>query len=323
MKLGVLTSGGDAQGMNACIRSVVRSCWHHEIIPYGIYSGYEGLIENEIEVLSPRSVGNIIQKGGTILKCARSMGFRTSEGRKKAYENYKKHNLDGLVVIGGDGSITGANIFSKEFNVPVIGIPATIDNDISGTERTIGFDTAANVAVDAIDKIRDTADSHNRIFFIEVMGKEAGYLALQVGLSAGAEIILIPEVVTTKDEILKELQKSTKTDKVSHIVVVAEGNQTGNVYELSEYISDRIENYDCKVAVLGHIQRGGSPSNFDRVLASEFGLEAVRNLLKGNSNLIVGVRQNKVITYPIEEVMQPKKEVNNALIDLKNVLTKV
>ena len=322
-KIGILTSGGDAQGMNACIRSVVRTCVYNKIIPYGILRGYDGLINNDIIELDSRYVGNILQRGGTILKCARSKGFRTQEGREKAYENLKKNKLDALIVIGGDGSITGADLFSQEYDIPVIGIPATIDNDIFGTEFTIGFDTAANIALDAIDKIRDTADSHNRIFFIEVMGKNAGYLALQVGLASGAEIILVPEVITTDEEIFNELEKSTSTDKTSHIVIVAEGFKSGNAYQIAERVNDRFENYDCKVAVLGHIQRGGSPTCNDRILASQYGIEAVKLLLSGRSNLYLGKIGGQIINQPIEHIKTKKEKLDYNLIEVKNVLTKI
>jgi len=322
-KIGIITSGGDAQGMNACIRSVVRAAWFNDMVPYGIMRGYEGLINDDIQELNSRSVGNIIQRGGTVLKCARSEAFRTREGRGIAYDNYKKTGLDALVVIGGDGSLTGANLFHEEFGVPVIGIPATIDNDIYGTDFTIGFDTAANVALDAIDKIRDTADSHNRVFFIEVMGKNAGYLALQVGLASGAEIIMIPEILTTPEEVCKELNKSMKAGKTSHIVVVAEGNKSGNAYEIAKYVDDNFDQYDSKVAVLGHIQRGGSPSCNDRNLASHFGVKAINSLLEGESSVMVGVKDGKFITNQIKDVLINKNEISKDLIEVSNVLTKI
>lgn len=322
-RIGLLTSGGDAQGMNACIRSVVRSCIFNKITPYGIYRGYDGLINNDIAKLASRDVGNILQRGGTILKCARSTEFRTKEGRQKAYDNFKKAKLDALIVIGGDGSITGADLFSREFDVPVIGIPATIDNDIFGTDFTIGFDTAANIALDAIDKIRDTADSHNRIFFIEVMGKNAGYLALQVGLASGAEIILVPEVKTSDDEIFAELIKSTGTGKTSHIVIVAEGFKNGDAYQIAKKVNTKFPDYDCKVAVLGHIQRGGSPTCNDRIIASEYGVKAVKLLMAGRSNLYLGKISGQLVTQPIEHIKTKKEQLDANLIEVKNVLTKI
>ena len=322
-RIGLLTSGGDAQGMNACIRSVVRACLFNNVTPVGIYRGYDGLINNDMKDLESRSVGNILQRGGTILKSARSKGFRTKEGRALAFENFKKNKLDALVIIGGDGSITGADLFSEEFDVPVIGIPATIDNDIFGTDLTIGFDTAANIALDAIDKIRDTADSHNRIFFIEVMGKNAGYLALQVGLASGAEIILVPEVDTNDDEIFTELKISTSTGKTSHIIIVAEGFKGGNAYDIAKRVNTKFTEYDCKVAVLGHIQRGGSPTCNDRILSSEFGVQAVKLLLAGKSNLYVGKIAGNLVANPIAQIKLRKDKLDPNLIEVKNVLTKI
>ena len=275
-KLAVMTSGGDSPGMNAAIRSVVRTCAYYKIDCLGIYRGYQGMIEGDFTSLTARSVNNIINKGGTILKSARSDEFRTTEGRKKAYQNLIKENIDGLVVIGGDGSFTGAVIFNKEYNFPVVGIPGTIDNDIFGTSHTLGYDTALNTAVEAIDKIRDTASSHNRLFFVEVMGRDAGFIALNAGVGAGAEEILIPEENLGLDRLLESLIKSRKSGKSSSIVVVAEGDKSGkNVFELAKYVEDNMPEYDVRVSVLGHMQRGGSPSCFDRVLASRLGVKAV------------------------------------------------
>ncbi len=322
-KIGVLTSGGDAQGMNACIRSVVRTSWQHNIVPYGIERGYEGLINNLITKMDPRSVGNIVQLGGTMLKCARSKRFRTKEGRKQAYDNLMAAGIDALVIIGGDGSLTGATIFSQEYNIPVIGIPATIDNDIYGTDFTIGFDTAANVALDAIDKIRDTADSHNRIFFIEIMGRESGALALQVGLASGAEIVMIPEILTQEKEIFEALETSINNGKTSHIIVVAEGNKSGSIYEIANKVEERFIDFEAKVAILGHIQRGGSPSCYDRILASEFGVYAVKQLISGNSNVMVGTKNRKLILQPIEKVLNGKSEIDKNLLDIGKVLTSI
>ena len=268
-KIAVMTSGGDAPGMNAAIRAVVRSCAYYSLGCVGIYRGYEGLIEDDIVDLGARSVNNIINKGGTILKSARSKEFRTKEGRKKAYENLVQREVDALVVIGGDGSFTGAVTFNEEFGFPVVGIPGTIDNDIFGTTHTLGYDTALNTAVDAIDKIRDTASSHNRLFFVEVMGRDAGFIALNAGVGAGAEEILIPEEDLGLDRMLESLEKSRRAGKSSSIVVVAEGDKSGkNVYELAKYVEENLPEYDVRVSILGHMQRGGSPSCFDRVLAS-------------------------------------------------------
>lgn len=268
-KIGVFTSGGDSPGMNAAIRSVVRTCAYMKIDCMGIYRGYQGMIEGDFKPMDARSVNNIINKGGTILKSARSMEFQTKEGRKKAYDQLQAAGIDGLVVIGGDGSFTGALIFHKEYNVPIIGIPGTIDNDIFGTTYTLGFDTALNTVVEVIDKIRDTASSHNRLFFVEVMGRDVGHIALNAGVGAGAEEILIPEENLGLERLLESLKRSKASGKSSSIVVVAEGDKTGkNVFELKEYVEEHLPIYDCRVSVLGHMQRGGSPSCFDRVLAS-------------------------------------------------------
>jgi 6-phosphofructokinase 1 len=303
-KLAVMTSGGDSPGMNAAIRSVVRTCAYYKIECIGIYRGYQGMIEGDFTSLTARSVNNIINKGGTILKSARSDEFRTSEGRKKAHKNLIKQNIDGLVVIGGDGSFTGGVIFNKEYNFPVIGIPGTIDNDIFGTSHTLGYDTALNTAVEAIDKIRDTASSHNRLFFVEVMGRDAGFIALNAGVGAGAEEILIPEENLGLDRLLESLIKSRKSGKSSSIVVVAEGDKSGrNVFELAKYVEDNMPEYDVRVSVLGHMQRGGSPSCFDRVLASRLGVKAVEILIDNKTNLMVGLKNNKVITTDLEEAI--------------------
>ena len=301
-KIAVMTSGGDAPGMNAAIRSVVRACAYYSVNCVGIYRGYEGLIEGDFIELTARSVNNIINKGGTILKSARSNEFRTKEGRAKAFQNLKENEIEGMVVIGGDGSFTGAVIFNEEYKFPIIGIPGTIDNDIFGTTHTIGYDTALNTAVEAIDKIRDTASSHNRLFFVEVMGRDAGFIALNAGVGAGAEEILIPEEDLGLDRMLESLKKSRRTGKSSSIVVVAEGDKSGrNVYELAKYVEENLPEYDVRVSVLGHMQRGGSPSCFDRVLASRLGVKSVELLLDGQTNLMVGLNNNEVISTSIKE----------------------
>jgi 6-phosphofructokinase 1 len=300
-KIGVLTSGGDAPGMNAAIRAVVRSCAFHEIACAGIYRGYQGLIENDIEDLDARSVRNIISRGGTFLKSARCKEFETKEGRKKAHENLVNAGIDALIIIGGDGTFTGGLIFESEFNFPVIGIPATIDNDISGTDFTIGYDTALNTVVEAIDKIRDTASSHNRLFLIEVMGRDAGAIALNAGIGAGAEEILIPEENNGIERLLESLRKSKKSGKTSSIIVVAEGDKSGkNIFELAEIIEENLSNYEIRVSVLGHIQRGGSPSCFDRVLSSKLGVGAVDALKRGEHNIMVGIHHQKVVSVSLE-----------------------
>lgn len=304
-KIAVLTSGGDAPGMNAAIRAVVRTCAYHNIQAMGVYRGYQGLIEGDIVELNARSVRDTINKGGTFLKSARSKEFRTPEGRKLAYENLKKHNVDALVVIGGDGSFTGALIFNEEFGFPVMGIPGTIDNDIYGTTYTLGYDTALNTVIEAIDKIRDTASSHNRMFFIEVMGRDAGFIALNSGIGGGAEKILIPEKDIPIEELLTDIEKGHAKGKTSNIVVVAEGDKTGkNVFELKEFIENKHPEYDIRVSVLGHMQRGGAPSCFDRVLGSRMGVKAVETLLEGKSNYMVGINNDKIDLTPLKKAIK-------------------
>tara|TARA_B110000902_G_scaffold152541_1_gene175214 strand:+ start:7999 stop:8982 length:984 start_codon:yes stop_codon:yes gene_type:complete len=321
-KIAVMTSGGDAPGMNAAIRAVVRSCAYYSLGCVGIYRGYEGLIEDDLTELNARSVNNIINKGGTILKSARSTEFRTKEGRQKAHKNLLKRDIEALVVIGGDGSFTGAVIFNEEFNFPVIGIPGTIDNDIFGTSHTLGYDTALNTAVDAIDKIRDTASSHNRLFFVEVMGRDAGFIALNAGVGAGAEEILIPEEDLGLDRMLESLEKSRRAGKSSSIVVVAEGDKSGrNVYELAQYVEENLPEYDVRVSVLGHMQRGGSPSCFDRVLASRLGVKSVELLLDGKTNLMVGLKDNEIITTSISEAIKGGHSINQELLRVSDIIT--
>ena len=321
-RIGVLTSGGDAPGMNAAVRAVVRASSYFSVECVAIYKGYQGLIDDETKLMNARSVNNIINKGGTILKSARCLEFRTPEGRKKAYETIKKHTIDALIVIGGDGSFTGAMIFQSEFNFPVIGIPGTIDNDIHGTTHTIGFDTALNTVIDAIDKIRDTAISHNRLFFVEVMGRDAGHIALNTGIGAGAEEILIPEEDMGLDRLLESLKRSEKTGKSSSIVVIAEGDKTGkNVFEIAEYVEKNLPYYEVRVSVLGHMQRGGRPSCFDRVLASRMGVHAVESLLKGVSNVMVGIDNSQMILTPLESSIKGKTKINKNLIRVSEILS--
>lgn len=321
-KIGVLTSGGDAPGMNAALRAVVRTAAYHKIECVGIYQGYQGLIDNKVKMMNARSVNNIINKGGTVLKSARCLEFRTKEGRQTAFETIQKHGIEALVVIGGDGSFTGAMIFQSEFNIPVIGIPGTIDNDIFGTSHTIGYDTALNTVIEAIDKIRDTAISHNRLFFVEVMGRDAGHIALNTGIGAGAEEVLIPEEDMGLDRLLDSLKRSEKSGKSSSIVVVAEGDKTGkNVFEIAEYVEKNMPYYDVRVSVLGHMQRGGSPSCFDRVLASRMGVYAVEALLEGKSNMMVGMKSEEIIFSPLEKAIKGKSEINKDLIRVSDILT--
>lgn len=321
-KIAVFTSGGDSPGMNAAIRSVVRTCAYLKVECVGIYRGYEGMVEGDFKPMDARSVNNIINKGGTILKSARSDSFRTKEGRKQAYDNLIANNIDAFVVIGGDGSFTGAMIFNKEYNFPVMGIPGTIDNDIFGTTYTLGFDTALNTVVDVIDKIRDTASSHNRLFFVEVMGRDVGHIALNAGVGAGAEEILIPEENLGLDRLLESLKRSKKSGKSSSIVIVAEGDKTGkNVFELKEYVEEHLPIYDVRVSVLGHMQRGGSPSCFDRVLASRMGVRAVEALLEGQSNLMVGIQDNKIILTPIEQAIKGHTKIDKELIRVSDIMS--
>ena len=321
-KIAVMTSGGDSPGMNAAIRSVVRACAYYRVSCVGIYRGYEGLIDGDFIELTARSVNNIINKGGTILKSARSNEFRTKEGRIKAHENLLEQGIEAMVTIGGDGTFTGAVIFNEEFNFPIIGIPGTIDNDIFGTSHTLGYDTALNTAVEAIDKIRDTASSHNRLFFVEVMGRDAGFIALNAGVGAGAEEILIPEENLGLDRMLESLKKSRRTGKSSSIVVVAEGDKSGkNVYQLAEYVEENLPEYDVRVSVLGHMQRGGSPSCFDRVLASRLGVKAVELLLDGKTNLMVGLKNNEVISTSIAEAIKGGHSINHELLRVSDIMT--
>ncbi len=321
-KIGVLTSGGDSPGMNAAIRSVVRTCAYHNIECIGIYRGYQGMIEGDFNEMGPRAVNNIVNKGGTILKSARSKEFMTIEGRKKAHDNLQKAQIDAVVVIGGDGTFTGAEVFNKEYNFPVMGIPGTIDNDIFGTSHTLGYDTALNTVVEVIDKIRDTASSHNRLFFVEVMGRDAGHIALNAGIGAGAEEILIPEEDLGLDRLLESLIKSKASGKSSSIVVVAEGDKMGkNVFELKDYVEEHLPEYDVRVSVLGHMQRGGAPSCFDRVLASRLGVKAVESLLDGKSNFMVGVMQDQITLTPLEQAIKGHYPIDAELLRVSDIMS--
>ena len=319
-KIGVLTSGGDAPGMNAAIRAVVRASVYHKLECIGIYRGYEGLIEGDFKNLNARSVKNIINRGGTLLKSARSKVFLSKEGRLTAYNNLKNEGIDALVTIGGDGTFAGASVFSNEFDIPIIGIPGTIDNDINGTDFTIGYDTALNTVVEAIDKIRDTANSHNRLFLVEVMGRDAGDIALNAGIGAGAEEILIPEQDMGRLRLIESLKKSKKSGKTSSIIVVSEGDQIGkNIFKLASYIEDNLTGYEVRVTVLGHIQRGGSPSCFDRVLASRLGVKAVDALIDNQKNVMIGIRHNKLICVPFLETLKISKELDLELIRVADI----
>jgi 6-phosphofructokinase 1 len=321
-KIAVLTSGGDAPGMNAAIRAVVRTCAFYEIECLGVYRGYQGMIDGDFMEMPSRSVSNIINKGGTMLKSARSAEFRTKEGREKAYKNLEAEGVDALVVIGGDGSFTGAMIFSQEFGFPVIGIPGTIDNDIYGTNYTIGYDTALNTVVEAVDKIRDTASSHDRVFLIEVMGRDAGFIAVNAGVAVGAEEVLIPEENIGTEGLMNSLRKGNDTGKTSSIVIVAEGDKTGkNVFDLADMVKEEFPHYDLRVSVLGHMQRGGSPTCTDRVLASRFGVKAVELLKGGTSGVMVGVRNNEITTTSLDMAIKGHNDIDKELLRVANIMT--
>jgi len=319
--IGVFTSGGDAPGMNAAIRAVVRTCIFYQKQAVGIYRGYDGLITGDVRNLDSRSVSNIIQRGGTILKSARSAEFRTPEGRKKAYETIKEHNIDALVAIGGDGTFTGANIFSKEYNIPVVGIPGTIDNDLNGSDFTIGYDTAVNTATEAIDKVRDTASSHNRLFFIEVMGRHSGQIALRASIAAGAEATMIPEVPMDVVELVRLLEGGAGRKKSSSLVVVAEGGKPGHSIDLAKEVTDRFSYYDTKVTILGHLLRGGSPTVSDRVLASRLGVAAVESLLANKSGVMIGVVNNQINFTPFEKAITNVDNFDSEMLRIAGILS--
>jgi len=319
--IGVLTSGGDSPGMNTALRSIVRTCAHYKIKCVGIVRGYSGLIEDNTKVLNTRSVRGIINKGGTFLYSARCEEFRLAKGRKKAYKNLRKNNIDGLIVIGGDGSFTGALKLKDEFNFPVIGIPGTIDNDIFGTSHTLGYDTALNTVMDAIDKIRDSAISHDRLFFVEVMGKDAGYIALRSGIAIGAQEILIPEVNTKINDLIDSLKNSKKSGKTSSIIVVAEGYKQGkNVYQIADEIQKKLPNYQVRVSVLGHIQRGGRPSCFDRVLGTKMGVKAVELLKDAKTGIMVGTQHGKIVTVPLKKAISEKTKIDKDLLRISKIM---
>jgi 6-phosphofructokinase 1 len=319
-KIGVLTSGGDSPGMNAAIRAVVRTGLYHGLEVFGIMRGYSGMIDNDIFQMNSRSVANIIQRGGTILKTARSMEFMTPEGRSAAYDNLKEHGIDGLVIIGGDGSFKGAQIFSSEHDIPCIGLPGTIDKDIAGTESTIGFDTAVNTAVEAIDKIRDTMDAHDRLFIVEVMGRDAGYIALHSGIATGAENIVIPETKTDIEGLIENLTEKEKRKKLVNLVVVAEGGEFGDANKLAAIIKERIPTADTRVCILGHIQRGGSPTCNDRLIASHMGYYAVEGLLNGRKNVMVGIINNKIHYTPFDKAVKQKQTIGQEWMKIVKIL---
>ena len=320
--IGVLTSGGDAPGMNAAIRAVVRASIYYDLTVTGILRGYEGLINGDFIEMDRKSVANIIQRGGTILKTARSDEFRTKEGRQRAYEQLKKNEVDALVVIGGDGTFTGADLFSKEFDFPIVGLPGTIDNDLEGTDFTIGYDTAINTVINAVDKIRDTAESHDRLFIVEVMGRDSGLIALRSGIGVGAEAIMIPEANMGVEGLVTRLESGRK-DKASKIIIVAEGDEVGGAFNVGEVLKKKFPAYDIRVSVLGHIQRGGKPSCMDRVLASRLGVAAVEGLLNGQSGEMVGLKNKEFVFTPFDHAIKhiDAKELSSVWLKLVEILS--
>ncbi|MDG5766406.1 6-phosphofructokinase [Balneolales bacterium ANBcel1] len=320
-RIAVFTSGGDSPGMNAAVRAVVRTALSNDISVLGVRFGYQGMINEDFVELEDHSVSNIIQRGGTILKSARSKDFREYEGRKTAVENLKKHHVDAIVAIGGDGTFRGATELFDEFGVPVVGVPGTIDNDLSGTDETIGYDTAMNTAMEAIDKIRDTADAHDRLFLVEVMGREAGFIALETGIATGAELILLPEGVSQVKDVRESLNEVFKVQRRSSLVIVAEGDETGGAVKLAESLKDDFAKYEMRVSVLGHLQRGGSPTSRDRVLASRLGSAAVQALLEGHTCVMVGVVNNATKLTPMKNTWAKKKSLNYELLELAKVLS--
>ena len=319
-RIGVLTSGGDAPGMNAAIRAIVRTAIYHDLHVYGIMNGFEGLINGKVERLEKGDVANIIQRGGTILKTARSKQFMTAEGRALAWETIQANEIDGIVIIGGNGSLKGASVFAEEYNFPFIGLPGTIDNDLYGTDYSIGFDTAINTAVDAIDKIRDTAASHNRLFFVEVMGRNSGYIAMYTGIGSGAGNVLIPEVDTSIEDLVHHLKMAARRDKLFSVIVVAEGSQLGGAADVAKIVSESLPETETKVTVIGHLQRGGSPTCADRVLSSRLGFAAVEGLLQGIHTRMVGIIDNKIHFTPLADAVGKQKVFNPDLLQLAKIL---
>ena len=318
--IGILTSGGDAPGMNAAIRAVTRAAIANGFRVMAIYRGYEGLVNDEIKEFSTEDVSNIIQRGGTILKTARCHEFETSEGRRKAYENMQNRDIDALVVIGGNGSLTGARIFAQEFDVPCIGLPGTIDNDLNGTDLTIGYDTTLNTIMECVDKIRDTATSHERIFFVEVMGRDAGFLAQNSALAAGAEAAIIPEDSTGADQLDQFIKRGIRKSKSSSIVIVSESPKCGAMY-YADRVKKEYPEYDVRVSILGHLQRGGSPSAGDRILASRLGVGAIQAILEGQRNVMVGIRNDEIVYVPFSSAVKSDKIVKKELIDTLDTLS--
>ena len=319
-KIAVFTSGGDAPGMNAALRAVVRTASYHDLEVYGIYRGYQGMIEGDIKKLSRGDVANIMQRGGTMLKTARSMEFMTKEGRAKAHEELKSHGIQACIAIGGNGTFTGAKVFSEEYDIPFVGLPGTIDNDIYGTDYTIGFDTAVNTAVEAVDRIRDTADSHNRLFFVEVMGRHSGYIALHTGIGTGAGSIFLPEEDNSVEQLISQLQKSAKRKKLFNLVIVAEGNQNGGAMEIAKKVTDKYSEYETKVTIIGHLQRGGSPTANDRLLASRLGYQAVLAIIEGRKDVALGIVNNETAYTPFHDAITLSKKPKESLVRMAEIL---
>jgi 6-phosphofructokinase 1 len=305
--------------MNAAIRAVTRAAIYNDMRVYGIYRGFRGLIYNEIEEFQTNSVSNIIQKGGTILKTARSEEFKTVEGRKCAYENLKRHNIEALVVIGGDGSLTGAGIFANEYNIPIVGLPGTIDNDLNGTDTTIGYDTALNTIMESMDRLRDTATSHERLFFVEVMGRNCGYLALNSAIASGAEAAIIPEISIEKDQLAELIDQGFRKSKNSSMVLVAEGEVTGGALKLAERVKKQYPWYDVRVTILGHLQRGGSPTAQDRILASRMGIAAIQAFQENQRNVMIGIRENEIVYVPFKRAIKKEREISDELLEVLRV----
>lgn len=317
--IGVLTSGGDAPGMNAAVRAVTRAAIFNNIKVFGIYRGYRGLITSEIVEFKTNSVSNIIQQGGTILKTARCDEFMTVEGRRIAYENMQKFGIEALVVIGGDGSLTGASVFANEYNIPIVGLPGTIDNDLNGTDTTIGYDTALNTIMESMDKIRDTATSHERLFFVEVMGRNCGYLALNSAIASGAEAAIIPEISMEKDQLGELIEQGFRKTKSSSMVLVAESEITGGAMKLAERVKKEYPQYDVRVSILGHLQRGGSPSAQDRILASRMGVAAIQALLENQRNVMIGIRENEIDYVPFKRAIKKDREISQELLEVLRI----
>ncbi|WP_375434057.1 6-phosphofructokinase [uncultured Hymenobacter sp.] len=320
-RIAVFTSGGDSPGMNACIRAVVRTAVYHGIEVYGIMRGYSGMIKGEFVRLDSASVSNTIQKGGTILKSARSQKFQTKEGRQQAFDQLVNNGIEGLIAIGGNGTFTGATIFEQEFGIPTVGAPGTIDNDLFGTDYTIGYDTAVNTALEAIDKIRDTADSHDRCFFVEVMGRDSGYIAIPCAIGGGAEIVMVPETQMSTESVIETLQESWQRSKTSFIVIVAEGEVEGNAQLVAQRVKEAIPQLDTRVTVIGHIQRGGAPSAADRMLASQIGIAAVEGLLNGMRNVMAGIMNRQLVYTPFSDTIHKKKLINQSFMRMVEILS--